>query len=86
MVSGPFSAAATADFTFFEEDQLIDVTSDSSLWLKLTAQPLSEFWLRVERELPLIGQRTAGILLPFVKSYLCEIGFSAVASLKTVPV
>ena len=49
----------------------------------LTAQTLSEFWLGVEREYQLIGQRAVHILLPFATSYLCEIGFSAVATLKT---
>lgn len=82
-VRDPFSAAAPADFSSAEEDQFIDMTSDSTLRLRFTTQTLSEFWLGVEREHPLIGQKAVGILLPFATSYLCEIGFSAVASLKT---
>ncbi|CAJ1059684.1 zinc finger BED domain-containing protein 5-like [Xyrichtys novacula] len=79
----PFNAAAPADLSSAEEDQYIEMTSDSTLRMKFTAQTLSEFWLGVEREHPLIGQRAVGILLPFATSYLCEIDFSAVASLKT---
>ena len=59
------------------------MTSDSTLRLRFTAQTQSEFWLGVEREHPLIGQRAVRILLPFATSYLCEMGFSAVASLKS---
>ena len=59
------------------------MTSDSTLRLRCTAQTLCEFWFGVEREYPLIGQRAGCIRLPFATSYLCEMGFSAVASLKT---
>ena len=76
-------SAAPADFRSAEEDQFIEMTSDSTLRLRFTAQTLCEFWLGVEREYPLIGQRAVCILLPFATSYLREMGFSAVASLKT---
>ena len=76
-------SAAPADFRSAEEDQLIEMTSDSTLRLRFTAQTLCEFWLGVEREYPLIGQRAVCILIPFATSHLCEMGFSAVASLKT---
>ncbi|KAM3838159.1 zinc finger BED domain-containing protein 5-like [Diretmus argenteus] len=82
-VRDPFSAGAPADLSSAEEDQFIEMTSDSTLRLRFKAQTLSEFWLGVESEHPLIGQKAVGILLPFATSYLCEIGFSAVASLKT---
>nr|XP_061783570.1 zinc finger BED domain-containing protein 5-like [Nerophis lumbriciformis] len=80
-VMDPFNAAAPADFMSAEEDQFIELTSDSILRLRFTT--LSQFWFGVENEYALIGQRAVSILLPFATSYLCEIGFSAVASLKT---
>ncbi|XP_050985391.1 zinc finger BED domain-containing protein 5 [Labeo rohita] len=79
----PFNTPAPADFSSAEEDQYIEMTSDSTFRLRFPAQTLSEFWLGVEKEYPLIGQRSLAVLLPFATSYLCEIGFSAVASLKT---
>ncbi|XP_049322931.1 zinc finger BED domain-containing protein 5-like [Astyanax mexicanus] len=79
----PFNAAAPAEFSSATEEQLIELTSDSTLRLRFTSEPLSHFWLEVEREYPLVGQRAVDILLPFATSYLCEIGFSAVTSLKT---
>lgn len=72
-----------ADFSLSEEEQLIEMTSDSALRLRFPSMPLSQFWLEVEKQYPLIGQRGVGVLLPFATSYLCEIGFSAVAALKT---
>ncbi|XP_027132687.1 zinc finger BED domain-containing protein 5-like [Larimichthys crocea] len=82
-VVDPFHASAPADFSCAEEEQLIEMTSDSALRLRFPTIPLSQFWLEVEKQYPLIGQKAVGILLPFATSYLCEIGFSAVAALKT---
>ena len=82
-VRDPFSATAPAEFSSAEEDQLIDMSCDSTLRLKFASQTLSEYWLGVEREYPLIGQKAVNILLPFATSYLCEMGFSTVAALKT---
>lgn len=68
----PFNASAPPAFSSAEEDQFIDMTSDSTLRLRFTSQTLDEFWLSVERQYPLLGVRAVGILLPFATSYLCE--------------
>ena len=44
---------------------------------------LDAFWINVTKSYPSIGERAVGLLLPFPTSYLCEAGFSAVASLKS---
>ncbi|XP_030580905.1 zinc finger BED domain-containing protein 5-like [Archocentrus centrarchus] len=82
-VRDPFSAPAPTGFSSAEEEQFIDMTSDSTLRLRFTSQTLSAFWLSVERQYPLLGEKAISILLPFSTSYLCETGFSAVAALKT---
>ncbi|KAL6472591.1 hypothetical protein MHYP_G00187790 [Metynnis hypsauchen] len=82
-VRDPFNSPAPTGFSSAEEDQFIDMTTDSTLRLRFTSQTLSEFWLSVEREYPLLGQKVTGILIPFATSYLCETGFSAVTALKT---
>ncbi len=82
-VRDPFTAPAPDDLSSSEEEQFTEMTSDSSMRLKFPSQTLCEFWLGVEREFPLIGQKAVEILLPFATSYLCETGFSAVASMKT---
>ena len=48
-------SAAPADFRSAEEDQFIEMPSDSTLRLRFKAQTLSEFWFEVEKEYPLIG-------------------------------
>ncbi|KAL1278285.1 hypothetical protein QQF64_024958 [Cirrhinus molitorella] len=78
-VRDPFTAPTPDDLSSSEEEQLIEMTS---MRLKFPSQTLSEFWLGVEREFPLIGQKAVEIPLPFATSCLCEAGFSAVASLK----
>ncbi len=74
-VKDPFTAPAPDDLSSSEEEQFIEMTSDSSMRLKFPSQTLCEFWLGVEREFPLIGQKAVEILLPFATSYLCETGF-----------
>ena len=54
-----------------------------SLYSNFNVQILREFWLNVEKQYPLLGQRAMHILPPLAISYLSEIGFSAVAALKS---
>lgn len=69
-VRDSFNAPALTGFSSGEEEQFIDMTSDSTLRLKFTSQTLSEFWPSVERQYPLLGHRAIGIILPFATSYL----------------
>lgn len=64
----------SADFSCTEEDQFIEITCDSTVRLRFTAQTLSGFWLGVERDHILIRQRAVVILLLFATSLLCEVG------------
>ena len=56
---------------------------NSTLRLEFDAMDLDAFWIGIAKSHPSIGQRAVGLLLPFPTSYLCEAGFSAVASLKS---
>lgn len=82
-IRDPFSATPPADFSTSEEEQFIDITSDSTMRLQFSSKTLAAFWIGVEKDYPLLGKRALATLLPFATSYLCEIGFSAVASIKT---
>ena len=82
-IRDPFSATPPDTFSTAEEEELIDVTSDSTLRLQFKSKTLDAFWIGVEKDYPLLGRRALAILLPFATSYLCKIGFSAVASIKT---
>ncbi|TKS64936.1 Zinc finger BED domain-containing protein 5 [Collichthys lucidus] len=82
-IRDPFSATPPAEFSTTENEQFIDVTSDSIMRLEFKSKTLAAFWIGVEKDFPLLGKRALATLLPFATSYLCEIGFSAVASIKT---
>ncbi|XP_059366129.1 zinc finger BED domain-containing protein 5-like [Carassius carassius] len=82
-IRDPFSATPPAEFSTTENEQFIDVTSDSTMRLEFKSKTLAAFWIGVEKDFPLLGKRALATLLPFATSYLCEIGFSAVASIKT---
>lgn len=82
-IRDPFQATVPADLSATEEEQYIDMTSDSRKRLQFTSTSLAVFWIGVEKDYPLLGQRAMDILLPFATSYLCETGFSAVAAIKT---
>jgi hypothetical protein len=71
------------DFSLEEEENYIDLTSDTSLKLRFRRESLTEFWVGVEEECPHLSKKVINILLPFATSYLCQTGFSGVAALKT---
>jgi hypothetical protein len=44
---------------------------------------LTEFWMSVKDEYPLLSGKTQRVLIPFAISYLCEAWLSAVAVIKS---
>nr|XP_042909475.1 zinc finger BED domain-containing protein 5-like [Parasteatoda tepidariorum] len=64
-----------------EEEKFIDFTTSGETEMQFSNKSLFEFWQ--EEDFSTLKQRAFRILLPFSISYLCETGFSAVASLKT---
>jgi hypothetical protein len=44
---------------------------------------LTDFWISVKDEYPLLSGKAQRILIPFAMSYLCEAGFSTVAVIKS---
>ncbi|KAL4132622.1 hypothetical protein QTP88_009744 [Uroleucon formosanum] len=82
-IKDPFSEKPLSNFTTTEEEQLIDIPSDSSLRMKFSSFSLLGFWNSIKDEYPEISNKALRALLPFATSYLCEAGFSAVAVLKS---
>jgi hypothetical protein len=66
------------DFSLDEEENYIDLTSDTSLKLRFRRESLTEFWVGVGEEYRHLSKKAINILLPFAISYLCETGFSRV--------
>jgi hypothetical protein len=71
------------DFSLEEEENYIDLTSDTSLKLRFRLESLTKFWVGVGEEHPHLSKKAINIPLPFANSYLCETEFSGVAALKT---
>lgn len=66
-----------------EQEQLIDLTSDTSLKSKFKELSLLEFWIHIGKEFQTLSQKAVKILIPFATTYLCETGFSALAAIKS---
>jgi hypothetical protein len=71
------------DFSLEEEENYIDLTSDTSLKLRFRRDSLTEFLVGVGEEYPHLSKKAINNLLCFTTSYLCKTGFSGVAALKT---
>ncbi|XP_075454497.1 protein FAM200A-like [Ascaphus truei] len=82
-IQDPFKAQAPPEFTSLEEENLIELSCDNTLKTKFCHMDITEFWLTVQDEYPLLSGKAQRILIPFATSYLCEAGFSAVAVIKS---
>ncbi|KAM3862185.1 SCAN domain-containing protein 3-like [Diretmus argenteus] len=81
----PFSVDPTANDIALPTDlesQLLEVSADSSLKLQWDKGELGSFWIAVSNEYPCLALRAVKFLLPFTTTYLCESGFSIVATTK----
>jgi hypothetical protein len=81
-VCNPFDSKPNG-LSLEEEEQLIDVSSSTSLKMDFSTKSLTNFWIELSNDFSVIKAKAIRILLVFPTSYLCETGFSAVASLKS---
>jgi len=65
------------------ESQLLEVATDSIFKLQWGKLDLGSFWIAVSKEYPCLALRAVKLLLAFTTTYLCESGFSIVATTKT---
>ena len=83
-IKDPFNAQLKDNvLTTSEEEQFIDIISQSSLKNRFSTMTLPQFWISLLLEHKEISEKATKILLPFTTSYLCETGFSAVAVIKS---
>lgn len=69
-------------FSVVERDQLAEISCNGVLKLEFKQQNLSDFWFQRRSEYEAISDKALKFLMPFVSSYLCEVGFSAMLSIK----
>ena len=84
-VQNPFidDAENIYELTTLEREQFIEISCDTSLKQKFETEPLHQLWLQMTEEYKSLSSKAALVFLPFVTSYLCETGFSALAALKS---
>ncbi|XP_022162791.1 protein FAM200A-like [Myzus persicae] len=82
-IKDPFTEKPISNFTTTEEEQLIDISSDSSLRMQFSSYSFLGFWNSIKDEYPAVSNKALRILIPFATSYLFEAGFLAVAVLKS---
>ena len=70
-IQDPVNASAPSEFTAAEEENLIELSCDNTLKTKFSSMELTEFWISVKYEYPLLSGKAQRILIPFVTSYLC---------------
>uniref|UniRef100_A0A8C4TH09 HAT C-terminal dimerisation domain-containing protein n=1 Tax=Erpetoichthys calabaricus TaxID=27687 RepID=A0A8C4TH09_ERPCA len=83
-VSSPFLAHIDSlNLPTSELNQLIELTSDTTLKMMHPRVSLMKFWTQASHEYPELSQKAFKIILSFATSYLCECGFSALVTIKT---
>ena len=65
------------------QEILLKVSTDRALQLKLSSVSLTEFWTFIKQEHPDLGDEVLEHLLSFASTYICEVTFSAMATIKT---
>ena len=82
-IQNPFIDNEDDEFELtIEKEKLIELLCDSSLKQKFQNESLIQFWMNLSGEYEALYCKAMQVLLPFVTSYLCETGFSAMTAMK----
>ncbi|XP_060845396.1 zinc finger BED domain-containing protein 5-like [Rhopalosiphum padi] len=84
IVKNPFSADLPTNLSSIEQEQWIDVTSDSTMKSMFGSSSLTQFWTHLKLQYSKLATKALKNLTPFATLYLCETGFSALAFSVTV--
>ena len=76
------NAEDNARLTVTEEDQLIELSTDSTLRNIYETKPLTQFWISCQKDFPQLAAKAMMSLFPSATTYLCEGGFSSLTYLK----
>ncbi|GLV40841.1 hypothetical protein CBL_10016 [Carabus blaptoides fortunei] len=82
-IMNPFIDQKTNRLNDFEQEKLIELSSDLMLKTVFESVPVTQFWIKVKTEYPVLYEKAMWILLPFSTTYLCESTFSAMALIKS---
>ncbi|XP_068212599.1 protein FAM200A-like [Palaemon carinicauda] len=81
----PFSVkdSAISDTDVAAKVECYQIREDSQLKVDLAEQELPTFWAKVKDYCPILSMRVLTMLIQSPSTYRCEVGFSAMAALKT---
>ncbi|GAB1597947.1 zinc finger BED domain-containing protein 5-like, partial [Argonauta hians] len=82
-ITNPFQFDMMTGISKRADEELIDLSEDSSLKINFSNRNLVQFWVSLQTSYPLISTEALKILLPFASSYNCEAGFSAMVGIKS---
>lgn len=85
-ILNPFSvdpASEDVALSVVLENELMELSADSSLKLQHAQVDLPSFWILASSEYTSLSKRAIRFLLPFTTTYLCESGFSTVTVTKS---
>ncbi|XP_068209295.1 protein FAM200A-like [Palaemon carinicauda] len=69
--------------TLMEKEKLVELRHDRDLKLLHMQLSLDEFWVQIMTKYPHVAKKALVMLIQFSTSYQCELGFSALANIKT---
>lgn len=85
-ITPPFSENIEAKLPFTVSSKLleefIDISSGNSLRTRFNEMPLETFWCECLDEYGTVSSAALKVLIPFNTSYLFEVGFSSMTSMK----
>ncbi|XP_066465575.1 zinc finger BED domain-containing protein 5-like [Tiliqua scincoides] len=81
-ILNPFQGYVTTGISTKADEELIDLSKDTSSKLNFNRRKLTQFWLSVQQTFPTLSTEALKVLLPFSSSYTCEVGFSAMVGIK----
>ena len=76
-IVNPFQPAMTTGISTKADEELIDLSEDSSLEMNFNTRKLIQFWVSLQTPYPLISSEALKVPMPFSSSYKYEAGFSA---------
>ena len=65
------------------KDELLDLRQNQKLCTDFGSMELKQFWCQIGESFPILAKRAYDVLVPYVTTYLCESGFSALLTIKT---